>query len=187
MQFFPAFMKLEKQKILIVGGGKIALEKLEKMLDFTSEITIVAKDVSDAMLHVIEQNRLTFLHKGYQKGDLSGFFMVIAAVDDMELQKRIFLDSREYNCLCNAVDLLECCDFIFPSYIKEGDLTVAISTSGTSPAFAKHFKRFVAKAIPDDIAQFLQKMGKLRESIPKGKERMQLLDEKVQKYIESWR
>jgi len=112
--------------------------------------------------------------------------VVIVAVDDIPLQAEIFQESKEYNCLCNSVDSVDYCDFIFPSYIKKDDLTIAISTSGASPAMAKHLKLYLKEMIPDSISDFLKEMKQLRRTIPKGKERMKMLDEKAQNYIKSW-
>ncbi|MDD5372949.1 MAG: bifunctional precorrin-2 dehydrogenase/sirohydrochlorin ferrochelatase [Sulfurimonas sp.] len=186
MSYFPAFLKLDNKKILIVGGGHIAYEKLEHLLDFTSDISIIALDFSQDMKRVIEENNLNFEKRGYQKGDIKDFAVVIVAVDDIPLQAEIFAESKQHNCLCNSVDSVEYCDFIFPSYIKKDDLTIAISTSGASPAMAKHLKIYLQNLIPSSISDFLQEMKELRRTLPKGKERMKMLDKKAQDYIRSW-
>lgn len=185
MSYFPAFIKLDNKKILIVGGGKIAHEKLERLLDFTKDIKIIAKDFSDSMISSIKNNSLLFEERVYQKGDIKEFAIVVVATDDINLQKEIFNESKKYNCLCNVVDSVEYCDFIFPSYIKKDDLTVAISTSGASPATAKYLKKYLQNLIPDSISLFLKEMKNLRSSLPKGKERMKMLDEKAKNYIDS--
>ncbi|MDD2358208.1 MAG: bifunctional precorrin-2 dehydrogenase/sirohydrochlorin ferrochelatase [Thiovulaceae bacterium] len=187
MSYFPAFIKLDQQKILIVGGGKVAYEKLEHLLDFTQDIEIIAKAYSKEMLALIGQNKLTWEERIYQKGDIRGFSIVIVAVDDIPLQAEIFLESKQYNCLCNSVDSTNYCDFIFPAYIKKDDLTIAISTSGASPAFAKYLKSYLNALIPSTISDFLQEMKQLRTTLPKGKERMLMLDKKAQDYINTWR
>ena len=186
MAYFPAFLKLDNKRILIVGGGYIAYEKLEHLLDFTQDITVIAEAISDEMLKTITQKGLPYLKKSYTKGDIKGFDIVIVAVDNIPLQKEIFNESKLYNCLCNAVDSVEYCDFIFPAYIKKESLTIAISTSGTSPAMAKHLKKYLLDMIPDDIGKFLTHMKELRGTIPKGKERMKMFDEKAKNYIDSW-
>jgi precorrin-2 dehydrogenase/sirohydrochlorin ferrochelatase len=186
MSYFPAFLQLKNKKILIVGGGAIAYEKLEHLLDFTKDIVIIAQDFSDDMLHRITQENLKYEQRFYRSGDIAEFAIVVVAVDDIPLQAEIFKESKHYNCLCNAVDSTAYCDFIFPSYIKKGDLTVAVSTSGTSPAMAKYLRIFLQKMIPESIVAFLQEMKNLRKTLPKGKERMKMLDEKAKKYIESW-
>jgi precorrin-2 dehydrogenase/sirohydrochlorin ferrochelatase len=186
MSYFPAFLKLDNKKILIVGGGYIAYEKLEHLLDFSSNISIIALELSDDMKRVIEEKSLNFEKRGYQKGDIKDFAIVIVAVDDIPLQARIFAESKEYNCLCNSVDSVDYCDFIFPSYIKKDDLTIAVSTSGASPAVAKHLRKYLQELIPSSIGEFLQEMKDLRKSLPKGKERMKMLDKKAQDYINTW-
>lgn len=186
MSYFPAFLKLDNKKILIVGGGYIAYEKLEHLLDFSSNISIIALELSDDMKRVIEEKSLNFEQRGYQKGDIKDFAIVIVAVDDIPLQARIFAESKEYNCLCNSVDSVDYCDFIFPSYIKKDDLTIAVSTSGASPAVAKHLRKYLQELIPSSIGEFLQEMKDLRKSLPKGKERMKMLDKKAHDYINTW-
>ncbi len=183
MAYFPAFVKLDERNILIIGGGHIAYEKLEHLLDFTHNINIIAQNISPQMQRKIEEYSLTYSEKAYQEGDIKEFDIVIIAVNDIKLQAAIYEESKAYKCLCNAVDSVDYCDFIFPSYIKKGDLTLAVSTSGASPAVAKHFKRYLLKKIPDSIVSFLQEMKQLRSTLPKGTERMQQLDKKAENYF----
>ncbi len=187
MSYFPAFLKLDNKKILIVGGGYIAYEKLDHLLDFTQDIKVIALELSTEMERRIDQEGLLFEKRKYVTGDIAEFAVVIVAVDDIPLQAEIFKESKEYNCLCNSVDSVDYCDFIFPSYIKKDDLTIAVSTSGASPAMAKHLRRFLQETIPDGISDFLKEMKALRSTLPKGKERMQMLDKKAEDYIKGWK
>ena len=186
MAYFPAFIKLDNKKILIVGGGYIAYEKLDHLLDFTKDIYVIASEFSDEMMQRIEKENLGFEKRAYKVGDIKDYTVVIVAVDDIPLQSEIFQESKQYNCLCNSVDSVDYCDFIFPSYVKKDDLTIAISTSGASPAMAKHLKKYLRNLIPEGISDFLKEMKELRKTIPKGKERMKMLDEKAENYIKSW-
>lgn len=186
MAYFPAFLKFDDKRVLIVGGGNIALEKLEHLLNFSSNITLISKDFNEPIKALIEKNSLKCFKKAYEKDDIKDFDIVIAAIDDFSLQEEIYFETRAYKILCNCVDLQQYCDFIFPSYIKKGDLTVAISTSGSSPAFAKHFKEYLKNLIPNGIEDFLKELKDLRTTIPKGKERMQFFDKKVKDYINLW-
>lgn len=186
MAYFPAFLKFDDKKILIVGGGNVALEKLEHLLDFTHNITLIASNFNEASMNLIQQNNLTHYVKAYEKGDIKGFDIVIAAIDNFELQEEIYLETRQYPCLCNCVDLQKYCDFIFPSYVKKGDLTIAISTGGASPAMAKQLRIYLSKLIPSSVVEFLHEMKEFRKTLPKGKERMEFLDKKAKEYINSW-
>ncbi len=184
MSYFPAFIKLDNIKVLIVGGGKIATGKLQHMLDFTKEISVLAPNLSPLMQDLIYENGLNYKDKIYQKNDIDGFGVVIVAVDDIFVQRDIYNESRKKGILCNSVDSVNYCDFIFPSYIKNGDLTIAVSTSGSSPSVAKYLRIFLENVIPSSISQFLSEMKILRKTLPKGKKRMLLLDKKAKKYFQ---
>ncbi len=183
MNYFPAFLKMDQMKILIVGGGAIATEKIEKLLDFTTNIEVIAAHYSEAMLSHIVDHNLPYRTKKYEKGDVEGFDVVIIAVDDLSLQEQIFNETRSIRTLCNAVDSVAYCDFIFPAYVKEGDLTIAISTSGASPAVARELKKYIRKVLPKNIAAFLAEMKEIRNQLPKGKERMQYLSDKAKDFF----
>ncbi len=184
MNYLPAFLKLDQSKILIVGGGKIATEKIEKVLDFTTNIEVIADHYSEEMLsHIIDHN-LCYKTKKYEEGDVEGFDIVIIAVNSLDLQRQIYKETRQMRTLCNAVDSVAYCDFIFPSYVKEGDLTIAISTAGTAPAVAKYLKFYIQKILPKNLSAFLEEMQKLRQELPKGEARMKKLSQKAKAYFE---
>jgi precorrin-2 dehydrogenase / sirohydrochlorin ferrochelatase len=187
MAYFPTFLKFDDKKILIIGGGNVALEKLEHLLDFTKNITLVAQDFNEESQRLIDEYNLVHFKKMYETNDIDGYDIVIAAIDNFALQEQIYFETRGKNCLCNCVDLQKYCDFIFPSYVKKGDLTIAISTGGTSPAMAKQLRIYFSKVIPDSIVNFLIQMKEFRKTMPKGKERMQFLDKKAQDYVQSWK
>ncbi len=184
MSYFPLYIDLSDKKVLIVGGGNIALEKLEKLLQFTKNITIIAKEVKYNTYTLIKEHCLTYYQRAYRIGDIEGFDIVIVATDDINLQESIFLESRGKHILVNSVDNTKYCDFIFPSFIKRGDLTISFSTSGASPAFAKALKNHIEKELPPDIEEFLAKMKELRATLPKGKERMKHFEAMVKEYFE---
>ena len=183
MSFFPMYMDMQNLKVLLVGGGYIATEKLEKLIDFTKNITVITINVEKEAQKIIEENSLTLQQRAYKTGDINGFDIVIVATDTVELHKEIYEESRDKRVLVNSVDNTDYCDFIFPSYVQKGDLTIAFSTGGSSPAFAKHIRRHFEKIIPNTVGEFLQKMKSLRSEIPKGKERMKYFDTMVEEYF----
>lgn len=183
MSFFPMYMDMNDLKVLVVGGGYIATEKLEKLVDFTKEITVIAAEVSEEANTLIKDHCLTLYQRAYRVGDINGFDIVIVATDTVDLHKAIYEESRGSRILVNSVDNTDYCDFIFPSYVQKGDLTIAFSTGGASPAFAKYIRRHFEKIIPDTVGDFLNKMKALRSTMPKGKERMKYFDEMVEKYF----
>jgi len=183
MSYFPMYIDLTNKKILVVGGGNIALEKLEKLVQFTKDITVIAPEIRYNTYNLIKEHCLSYYSRKYNIGDIEGYNIVIVATDDIAMHEAIFLESRGKNILVNSVDNTDFCDFIFPSFIKKGDLTISFSTSGASPAFAKQIRAYMEKIIPDDIEDFLTKMKSLRATLPKGKERMQKFETMVKEYF----
>jgi len=183
MAYFPMFMDMNDLKILVVGGGQISTEKLEKLVDFTKEITVIALRVEEEAQSLIDTHGLTLHQRAYEVGDIEGFDMVIVATDTVALHKAIYEESRGSRTLVNSVDNTEYCDFIFPSYVKKDALTIAFSTGGASPAFAKQIRQHFEKIIPDSVGAFLQKMKDLRSTMPKGEERMKYFDTLVSEYF----
>jgi precorrin-2 dehydrogenase/sirohydrochlorin ferrochelatase len=183
MAYFPMFMDMNHLKVLVVGGGYIATEKLEKLVDFTKEITVIALRVEEELQSLIDTYNLTLHKRAYEAGDIEGFDMVIVATDTVDLHKAIYEESKGSRILVNSVDNTEYCDFIFPSYVRKDALTIAFSTGGASPAFAKQIRQHFEKIIPDSVGAFLQKMKDLRSTMPKGKERMRTFDSMVEKYF----
>jgi len=183
MSFFPAYLNLNHKKVLLVGGGHIALEKLEKLVDFTKEITVISKDFSSEFIAFAKRHAIEMQERSYKEGDIVGFDVVIVATDTVHLHKAIFEESRAFRILVNSVDDTAYCDFIFPSYVKRGDLTISISTSGASPALAKRLRAYVEKLIPSNMESFLAEMKALRKTLPKGKKRMQFFEEKSDAFM----
>ena len=186
MSFFPAYFSLKNRKILLIGGGTIALEKLEKLVDFTHNIDIISKEISQDFYNFATQHHLSIKERAYCQGDILTYDIVIVATDTVALHKSIFEESRSTRILVNSVDDTAYCDFIFPSYIKKGDLTISVSTSGTSPAMAKRLRIYLEKLIPSAIAPFLEEMKELRKSMPKGKKRMKFFEQKSDKFMKKY-
>ena len=181
--FFPAYFSLENRKILLIGGGNIALEKLEKLVDFTKEIRVISKEFSSDFEAFASAHAIPTEQRAYLRGDILGYDIVIVATDTVTLHQEIYEESRTTRILVNSVDNTVYCDFIFPSYIKRGDLTISISTSGASPALAKRLRAYIEALIPPQIEGFLKEMRSLRNTMPKGKERMRFFEEKTDKFI----
>ena len=186
MAYFPLFIDMNNLKVLVVGGGGIATQKLEKLLDFTTEISVIALRVEEEAQALIDVHDLTLAQRAYHKGDIEGFDIVIVATDTVDLHKEIYEESRGSRILVNSVDNTEYCDFIFPSYVKKEALTIAFSTGGASPAFAKQIREHFEKMIPNSVGEFLQKMKDLRSTMPKGKERMEYFDDLVTQYFSKY-
>ena len=164
-------LNFNNKKILIVGGGKIATEKTEKILDFSKDITIIASRLNENMQALISKYNLTNYTKKYEIDDTNGFDLIIICVDDLNLQEQIFKNTRSTRALVNSVDSPQWCDFIFPSYIKNDELIIAVSSSSYAPALSRALRIYLEKFIPDNLNHLLQKLKYIRANKPKGKER----------------
>ena len=186
MAYFPVFVDMSELRVLLVGGGTIAKEKLEKLLDFTENISIISLEVNEEMMKLIHAHGLTLYQKAYETKESAAYDIVIVATNTQALHKEIYDETRGTRTLVNSVDNTAFCDFIFPSYVQKGELTVAFSTGGASPAFAKKLRQYFEKSIPNSVESFLEEMKELRKSMPKGRSRMVYFERLVETYFSKY-
>lgn len=161
MAYFPFFADIENMNILVVGGGTVALRKIEKLLPFSPAITVVAPQI-DKRITALTVN---VIRSEFEPELLNGANVVIAATDKREVNRQIAQLCREKNIPVNAVDDKEQCSFIFPSLVKKGNLTVGISTGGASPTAAIWLKEQINAMLPDNLPLILDYLESLRPAI----------------------
>jgi precorrin-2 dehydrogenase/sirohydrochlorin ferrochelatase len=161
MTVFPLFENIDQKTFLIVGGGDVAKRKIDRLLQFTNRIIVIAEKTdlkSSGGVRVLER---PLKLKDLEMGDF-----VIAATNDKKLNRTIAEYCNSSRIPVNVVDDPRLCSFIFPSIVKRGDLTIGISTGGTSPAYAQLMRKTLEKNLPDHIGGILERMGKLRKTVP---------------------
>lgn len=158
MTVYPLFENIDGRTFLIIGGGKVAAGKVRRLLQFTNRIVVVAEET--------EITGVKVLRKTYEPTDLERGDYVIVATSNRALNKEIAQECRAQRIPVNVVDDPELCTFLFPSVIKKGDLTIGISTGGTSPAYAQQLRREIEESLPEDIAPILERMARLRRTTP---------------------
>ena len=162
MAYFPFFFELSGKKILIIGGGKIALEKIERLLEFGPDIKVIAPEI----LPQIEENKNIKIEKrNYAPEDIFGADFVIAATDNEDVNRSVSDLCREKKIPINVVDDKDKCDFIFPSVIRRGDFVVGVTSSGASPQVAVTLRKEFEKQIPDNIEEVLDFLQSIRGEI----------------------
>jgi len=165
---FPVFLKLETLKLLIVGGGNIALEKLQAVLQNSpaTKITVVAIDFTAAIRNRVRHHEnVALLEKAYERADLDDADVVIVAVNDVFLSEQIRNDAQKKGKLVNVADKPELCDFYLSSVVKKGNLKIAISTNGKSPTVAKRLKETFNDLLPAEIDDVLNNMEVIRDKM----------------------
>ena len=165
---FPIFLKLENLSLLIIGGGNVALEKLNAVLSNSpkTRIRLVASHISDSIKQITRwKDNIQLIERPYNIADLTNADIVISAVDDINVSRQIKKDAIQKGKLINAADKPELCDFYLGSIVKKGNLKIAISTNGKSPTIAKRMKEVINTMIPDEMESVLNNMQTLREGI----------------------
>jgi len=165
---FPAFLKLENMKLLLVGGGNVGLEKLEALLKNSpkTDITIVATYFREEVLELgKEYDTIQIIHRAFEMNDLDGKNVAILATDNRKLHEEIKEETKKRNILTNVADTPDLCDFYLSSVVCKGDLKIAISTNGKSPTLAKRTRQYLEQSLPDDVQELLDNLQVFRNRI----------------------
>jgi precorrin-2 dehydrogenase/sirohydrochlorin ferrochelatase len=162
MRYYPVFLDLRGQACLVVGGGQVGERKVRTLQSCGARVCLVSRDLTPYLSREVREDRLTYLAAAYYPELLEGCFLVIGATDDPEVNRRISLDARQRGLLCNIVDSPGECNFILPSVVERGDLLIAVSTSGQSPALAKKIRRQLEEEFPPVYERYLKLLGRIR-------------------------
>ena len=148
--YYPVYLNLRGRRCVIVGGGTVAEGKISRLLDSGADICVVSPDATPGIRQFVADGNVRWEQRKYEKGDLDGAFIAIAATNVREVNRRIFEDAEERGVMLNAVDDPPNCSFIAPSIVQRGPVTVAISTGGVSPALARKLRESLQDS--DDLA-----------------------------------
>lgn len=175
----PVFVKLAERRCLVVGAGPVALQKIENLLECGAKIEVVAPLAVEKIHSLAKTGAVDLKLREYQTSDLDGAFFVIASTNKPEVNHAVYREAQERNIMVNAVDDPPNCDFYFASVVRRGDLQIAISTTGKSPAFAQRLRKVIDALLPEHTAQWLEQLGQRRRKIlethPPGEERNNIL------------
>ncbi len=162
---YPIFVKLGGRVCLVVGGGEIAAWKTRALREAGATVRVISPTVVPEIDELARSGLVRWISKRYEEGDADGHFLAIVATDDVDVSRRVFADCERYGILCNAVDQDEFCNFHVPAVARRGDIKVAVSTSGRSPAFAAHLKRQIQEQLSEEDADFVARLGEMRPRV----------------------
>ncbi len=172
MAYFPFLTDISEKRCLVVGGGRIAFQKVKILRDFGVKIRVVAEEIGEEVRALKKESMsgsqtlpIEIWERNFVKEDILGMDFVIAATDNEELNHAVSKLCRENRIPVNAVDKKEDCDFIFPALIRKGDILVAVSTGGSSPAAAAFLKQRISCCIPEYYGGMVERLGEYREEI----------------------
>ncbi len=164
MKYYPVFMDINRKQCLVVGGGDVGARKAATLERCGAKVRMVSRRFS-SRCESLKTTSIDFQLKDYEKKDVTGMFFVFAATDNASLNHEIKKDAEELNILCNIADSPDKSDFILPSVVERGDLIMAVSTSGSSPAMAKKIRQELELTFGMEYAQFLTIMGNIRKKL----------------------
>ena len=158
--YYPAFLNLQGKRVVVVGGGKVAERKILALLKAGADVTVISPEITKRIAGEKLKGRVKHISRQYRRGDSRKAFLVIAATSSQEINRRV---SEEAPCLVNVVDTPSLCNFIVPSVIQRGMLTIAISTGGVSPALSKSIRKELQKLYGHEFAEYLRILKKIRQ------------------------
>jgi precorrin-2 dehydrogenase/sirohydrochlorin ferrochelatase len=160
---FPMFVKLDGRKCLVVGAGRVAESKIDSLLLSGAVVQVVAPKSTEAIARWTEEKRITWHARTFKPADLQGVFLVIAATSSKTVNEVVYQYANAQRILCNAVDDSTHCHFYFPAVVRRGDLQIAISTAGLSPALAQRLRIELESQFGPEYKAWLQTLGSSRQ------------------------
>lgn len=148
MSHYPIFADLNRRPVLLAGAGHIAERKAESLLQAGAQVRVVAETLNPRFEEWLRQNRIVWLGKTFQTAFLDGVFLAVAATDDHAFNREIYQAAEARGTFCNTVDTLDLCSFIVPAVIDRSPITIAVSSGGTSPVLARHWRQAIETLVP---------------------------------------
>ena len=165
MSFYPICLDLEGKTCVVVGGGRVAERKVLGLLSCAAQVSVISPELTEELLRLQNESIITWINREYRPGDLEQSFLVIAATDDEETQKQVFEEAAALDLLLNVADVPQRCNFILPATVRQGDLTISISTAGKSPALAGKLRMELGKKFGVEYRVLVDILGAIRPLI----------------------
>lgn len=159
---YPLFLDLKGRLVVVVGGGTVAERKVDTLLEYGPSICVVSPEATQAIQDSAAQGAIAWHRRPYQDGDLAGATLVFSACGDPAVDALVCEEAHKRNCPVNVVDVAEKCDFIVPSVLRRGALSIAVSTSGAAPFEAKAIRRELEESFDESWTPYLDLMSQVR-------------------------
>ncbi len=156
---------LQGRRCVVIGGGQVAQRKILSLLESEAEVLVVSEQLTTTIREWVDQQRVQWLARRFQSGDLNGAFLAIAATNDRTVNEAVAKEAARERVLINVVDDPELCDFYVPAVLKRGDLQIAVSSGGKSPVLSKHVRERLEKQFGEEYGLFLNMVMRLREQM----------------------
>ena len=168
MTYYPIFLDVRGRPCLVVGGGAISTRKVEGLLQAGASVTVMSPEVTEIIRNHADTGALRHIKRPYRQGNLSGYFLVYAATGVPEVDAMMANEAKATGVLLNLVDRPALCDFITPAVVRRGDISIAISTNGKCPGFAKRVRREIETLVGPEFGAALESVAAQRERLMQG-------------------
>lgn len=165
MRYYPVFLDIQGKPVVVVGGGHVALQKLTNLVDAGAQVTLISPELTPEVQNYVDDGKVMHIKREYEDGDMEGYFLAFVATDDGKINKVVADEARSKGIWVNAVDDVPNCDFIMPGVIRRGELVVAISTSGLSPAMARKVREGLEEFLGEEDAALLDLAADVRKEL----------------------
>ncbi|MEX2445820.1 MAG: bifunctional precorrin-2 dehydrogenase/sirohydrochlorin ferrochelatase [Dehalococcoidia bacterium] len=168
MGYYPIFLEVEAKPVLLVGGGHVALEKIGKLVDAGAAVTVVAPELIPPVRAFVDDGRARWVDRPFTPGDTEGYELVFVATDNGAVNRTVADEARSRGTLVNAADDVDNCDFILPSLARRGELAIAASTGGSSPAMARWLRERLEEFLSDEVVALSELLADVRREVRAG-------------------
>ena len=165
MSYFPIYLEMTGRRCLVIGGGAVAERKVASLLEAGAEVTVISPEAADTILQWSKEKAVEWVARRYLPGDLAEFEIAFVATDDGYVNAQVFKEARKLGVWVNAADDAAHCDFILPSVLRRGDLTVAVSSGGRSPALARTIREELELYFTDEYELLVNLAAEVREEL----------------------
>jgi precorrin-2 dehydrogenase/sirohydrochlorin ferrochelatase len=165
MSYLPIALEMARRRCLVIGGGMVAERKIASLLEVGAEVTVISPAVTETISSWSKHNSIQLKLRCYQSGDVAGYQLVFVATDDDAVSDRIYREGRDCGAWVNAADDPARCDFIMPAVLRRGELVVAVSTGGTSPAVTRVIREELENYFTADYERLVRIAGDVRREL----------------------
>ena len=165
MGYYPIFLEMKDRRCVVIGGGAVAQRRVEGLLAAGANVTVISPAITDGLQDLVGQGAIRHVAREYRTGDRAGYDLVSVATDNLQTNAAVATEARSMRIWVNSADDPDHCDFILPAVIRRGDLAVAVSTGGVSPAAARAIREELEEYFTADYAEFVQTAGEVRREL----------------------
>ena len=165
MGYYPVFLEMKDRSCVVIGGGAVAERKVEGLVPVGANVTVISPGITDRLKELLHDGAIRHVAREYQSSDRAGYDLIFVATDNSEINAAVFNEARSLRIWVNSADDPDHCDFILPAVIRRGELTVAVSTGGASPAVTRIIREDLDAYFTTDYAQLVQIAAEVRREL----------------------